>query len=350
MEATMKRKTMKAIVYDSSYDKSPVNLKTISVPEPGVGEVLVNLKAAAMNRRDFYILNRAPFTKNWAPFVPGSDGAGVVTKLGENVEGWDIGDQVIINPFLFCGQCEYCIEGKHALCVEDEDLGGPRNGTFAEYIAIPTKNLLKKPEHLTMLEAAALPLALGTAWRVLVSQGRLARSETLLIQGIGSGVATFMLQIAVAMGVKVLVTSGSDGKLKAAMKMGAAGGINYKEENVVERVLELTDRRGVDLVADSSGKASFKDSVASLRKGGRVVAFGTTTGLMEISFVDLVMKQASLITSNMLGKTELEDAVSFYSENRLMPVISEVLPLEDVQQAVEQMSVHSQFGKLLLIM
>ncbi|MFT4416940.1 alcohol dehydrogenase catalytic domain-containing protein [Fredinandcohnia humi] len=342
-----KNKSMLGIVYDYEKSNDTIKLQSLAIPTLSEGEVLVNLKAAALNRRDYYIINRAPFTKKWSPFVPGGDGAGIVIEISDGVQGLTVGDEVIINPFLFCGECHYCKEGKHALCFVDEDLGGPRNGTFAEYIAIPAKNLIKKPEHLTFEEAAALPLALGTAWRV-ISQAKLSKGETVLIQGIGSGVATFMLQIAVILGAKVIVTSSSNSKIMNALEVGAFAGINYNEENVFEKVMKLTHGIGVDLALDSSGKASFKQSVDSLKKGGRIVAFGTTTGLMEINFVDLIMKQASVITSNMFGKKELEDAINFYRTHQLRPVISEVYPIKNIHQAFEQMKTHSQFGKLVI--
>lgn len=348
MKIITNQKNMKALVYNYENEKEPISVKAFPKPIPKDDEVLVKLKAAAINRRDYYIMNRAPYTKEWGSFIPGSDGSGIVEQLGSKVVGWKEGDEVLINPFLSCGECFYCKAGDSALCLVDEDLGGPRNGTFAEYITIPARNLILKPNYLTFEESASLPLALGTAWRVLMSRAKLEEGETLLIQGIGSGVATMMLQLAVAKGSLAIVTSGSYTKIERALNMGAIGGVNYKLENVVNSIIELSNGQGVDVAVDSSGKDSFKNSVSSLRKGGRIISFGITTGVMDINFFDLISKQASVITSNMFGKEELEEAINFYTRHELRPIIQDVFALEDVLEALKQLQSHSQFGKLVI--
>lgn len=240
---------MKAVVFNEKAI-APTLVQDWKKPEANKGEVVVLLKAAALNHRDLNITN----PNNKSPVIFGSDGAGLVEQIGEGVNGFQIGDEVILNSMVTCMECPACRSGDHANCVDSRLISGPTwGGTLAEYIKVPARNVVKKPGHLTMEQAAALPMAMGTAWRALMTQGKLKPGNTVLIQGIGGGVALACLQIAVKMGARVIVTSGSMEKLTKALELGAAAGIHYKEENIVERVKQLTNGAGVDIAVASTG-------------------------------------------------------------------------------------------------
>lgn len=244
--------------------KGSLNIEEIPMPKLEVGEVLVKIKSAALNHRDIYVNNEWRALNDIKKrLVAGGDGAGVIVEVGEGVKGWAIGDEVMLNPYDM---------------VNDKFLGGPIDGTFAEYVRISGNAILKKPEYLSFEEAAAVPLALSTAWGTVVTQGKIEKGETVLIQGIGGGVALFILQLALEKGSKVIVTSGSDEKIKRAIEMGAIAGFNYKTEDITKKVFELTSGKGVDVVIDSSGKDSIESSIKSLAENGRLLVFGSTTG------------------------------------------------------------------------
>jgi zinc-binding alcohol dehydrogenase/oxidoreductase len=334
---------MKAIVFDPQ-TVSPV-LGEWQIEQPGPDEVVVRLKAAALNHRDIHITHPAGKT----PFVYGSDGAGVIEAVGEHVQEWHKDDEVIINAQISCGQCQYCLTGDHALCEKGQILGGKSlPGTLAEFVKVPARNLTRKPQHLTFHEAAALPLAGGTAWRSLITKAQLQSGETVLIQGIGGGVALHCLQIAVGIGARVIVTSGSNDKLRKAVDLGAVAGINYKEEDVIEAVKQFTGNKGADVVISSNG-TSLSLAIAAAAKGGRVIQFAYTGQSIPAFDVDMLMfKQLSLIGTGMNSDSEFVDAIRFFNEHKIVPIVSEIIPLEQVQQGFERMKNSSQFGKIVL--
>lgn len=335
---------MKAIIFNPEEVK-PEFVQNYEKPVAGHNEAVVRIQAAALNHRDLNITN--PINKQ--PFIYGSDGAGVIEEVGEGVTGWTTGQAVIINSQISCMQCKYCLMGEHSLCENGRVLGGLTwNGTFAEFVKVPVRNLVKKPEHLTFVEAAALPLALGTAWRALITQASLKPSDTVLIQGIGGGVALFCLQIASYLGAKVIVTSGSNEKLQKAAELGAYAGINYREENVVERVMELTNGEGANVVVASNGEAIQEGMMAASKKG-RIVQYAYIGKPVPSFNIDLLMgKQLALYGSAMHTYPEFEDAIHFFTSTKQKPIISEVLPLEEFQTAFTILKNSSQFGKVVL--
>ncbi len=339
---------MQALVLVNPGSPQPLALQTRPVPQPRAGEAVVRLHAAALNHRDLMLLQGVRSTE-WAPYTPGSDGAGVVVAVGEGVTDRRQGDAVVINPALYCGRCRYCLSGEHSLCDRFEILGGPADGTFAQYVRVPAGNLALKPEHLDFTQAAALPLALGTAWRALVSRAALRPGETVLIHGIGGGVALYCLQIAVALGARVLVTSGAAAKLQRAQALGAAAGIDYRQEDVARRVRELTGGAGVDLTVDSGGRQTLPVSLAATRKGGRIVHFGGTTGTeATLNFRTLFWNQISLLGTTMNTQAEFDAALRFVENTRLQPCISATFPLAEAAAAFAAMEQAAQFGKLVL--
>lgn len=318
-------------------------LKDMDQPQAGPGEVLVKMEAAALNFREigWTLPTQDPTAP---PFVMGGDGAGVVAAVGEGVTAWKEGDRVVINPGLYCGECKHCLAGDHYRCPHFIAPGYAVDGTFAEYYKVPARNLSPIPAHLTVEGAAALPIALGTAWNVMLTKGQVKPGDTVLIHGIGGGVALFCLQIGAAMGARVIVTSGSDEKLARARELGAAEGINYRTDDVEARVMALTGGEGVDLVVDGVGKATLITSLKVAKPAGRVVRFGAVTGGTEVPSRYLTR---ALLFGHMANQSEFDTALRFVANTRLEPVIHAVYPLDEFAAAYDEMANHRQFGKII---
>jgi len=320
---------------------SPDVLRLSDAPDPvaGPGEVVVELRAAALNRRDVYL--RKGVAPSPLPVIPGSDGAGVVRSLGSGVSGLAAGDEVVILPSLGWGG------GEDAPAPGFRILGGPDDGTYAELIRIPAENVFPKPSRLSFEEAAALPLAGLTAYRALVSRARIRSGETVLILGIGGGVATVALHIARAAGCRVIVTSSSGDKLARARDLGAAGGVDYTDGDWVAAVKEMAGG-GVDVVIDSVG-STWADSVNCVRPGGRVVAFGGTGGAkVEMSVRPMTMGQVSFLGTTMGSPRDFAGLLAAVAHQAWVPVIDSVRPLAEVADAHAREEAGQHFGKLVL--
>src|SRR5262249_37414894 len=245
-------------------------------PQPAAGEALVRLRAAALNRLDVWIRRGLPSVPK--PRTLGADGAGIVEALGAGADNVSPGDAVCINPGLFCGRCAACLAGQQSLCVEFRVLGEHLDGTHADYVVVPARNLHPMPPGLSFDEAAAFPLTFATAWRMLVTKARLRAGEWVLIWGSGSGVGSAALELARALGARPIVTAANDEKLARARARGAEGTINRTTQDVGEAVRELTGGAGVDVVVEHVGKETWATSLGALRRGGRLVLTGATTG------------------------------------------------------------------------
>lgn len=326
-------------------------LGLLDLPEPGCspGEVVVQVKAAALNHLDIWMRKGRAEVTLPLPHVLGSDAAGIVCGVGAGVDDWKPGDEVVINPGLDCGACEYCLRGEHSECRAFTIVGMGRHGTFAEQVVVPARNLQPRPLHLSWEEAAALPLAYLTAWRMLMAQGGLRAGETVLIHGIGGGVAVAALQLASLAGARAIVTSSSVEKLARASELGAAQGILYKGGKVVEAVLEFTGGRGVDLVVDTVGAATWNINMEVLRKGGRSVHCGVTTGPhVEANLSTVYWKQLSIIGSTMGSQEDFRELLAAVNATGLRPVVDCVFPLDEARAAQGRMEAGAQFGKIVL--
>lgn len=326
-------------------------VRIMEIPEPGAvpGEVVVNIKAAALNHLDIWMRKGRAGVSLPMPHVLGSDAAGVVHAVGEGVSDWKPGDDVVINPGLDCGACEFCLRGQHSECRAFTIVGMGRHGTFAEQVRVPARNLQTRPVHLSWDEAAALPLAYLTAWRMLMSQGGLRAGETVLIHGIGGGVAVAALQLASLAGARAIVTSSSVDKLTRASELGAAHGVLYRGGNVVESIMEYTDGRGVDLVIDTVGAATWNINVEVLRKGGRSVHCGVTSGPhVEVNFSTVYWKQLSIIGSTMGSHDDFRALLDAVNAAGLKPVVDSVMSLDEARAAQGRMESGAQFGKIVL--
>lgn len=318
----------------------PLRLKETEMPALGVGEAAVRLHAAALNHRDLWI-RKGQYAGLKFPLVPGSDGAGVVEKIGAGVDAAWLGKSVMINPSLDWG---------HSPDAQDKDfriLGLPDPGTFAEWVKVPAANLALMPSHFSFEEAAALPLAGLTAYRALFSRGRVAAGEKVLITGIGGGVALFLLRFAIAAKARVFVTSGSEAKLEKAMGMGAEGGADYKREDWAET---LQRKAGAfDCIIDSAGGPGFAKLCDLARPGGRLVFFGATAGNPpELPLRKVFWRQLSLLGSTMGSPGEFEAMARFTESEGIRPVIDGVYPFEQAEEALRRMDAGGQFGKLVL--
>ncbi|OLO36340.1 alcohol dehydrogenase [Alkalihalophilus pseudofirmus] len=335
---------MKAIVLKDKVNpgekKAELYLEEVPMPKPGPGEILVQLRTAALNRRDIFI-RYGMYPGIQVPSTPGADGAGTIAELGEGVQGFEVGNEVVINPAMGWGDNPDFPQPTFSV------LGVPIDGTYAQYIKIPAENVFKKPQYLSWEAAAALPLAGLTAYRSVVTKGQVKEGETVIIPGIGGGVATFALQIAVALGAKVYVTSSSDEKIEKAIKLGAAGGINYRNENWVKELKKLSG--GADLSIDSIGGDTFNDLINLAKPGGRIVSFGATLGAVNnVVMPRIFFKQLTIMGSTMGTPEEFADMLALYEKNEIEPVVDQVYPLEQVDEAHQQMEKGSQFGKIVL--
>ncbi|HMM49714.1 MAG TPA: zinc-binding dehydrogenase [Miltoncostaeaceae bacterium] len=332
---------MDAIILSGTGGPDVLRLGTAPDPTAGPGQVVVQIRAAAVNHRDVFL--RRGIAPSPLPVIIGSDGVGVVRELGAGVSGVAPGDEVVILPSLGWGIDQAAPAPTFRI------LGGPDDGTHAELIAVPGENVFPKPAGYSWEEAAALPLAGLTAWRALFSRARLLPGETVLVLGIGGGVATFALHLAHAAGARVIVTSSSDEKLARAARMGAQGGVNYRNEADWPRaVRELTGGRGVDVVVDSIG-STWAKRVASLAPGGRLVAFGGTGGAPDaLALRAVTFGQVSLLGTTMGSPADFAELLAAAAVHPWRPVIDSVRPLAETAAAHARIDAGENFGKLVL--
>ncbi|MCJ7543006.1 MAG: zinc-binding dehydrogenase, partial [Phycisphaerae bacterium] len=284
------------------------------------------------------------------PHVLGSDAAGVIAKVGPGVAGLTVGQEVVLSPGLSCGQCEFCQRGEQTLCEQFAIIGAGRPGTFAQFVAVPAANCLPKPAYLSFEQAGCLAVAYVTAWRMLMTKAGLKAGETVLIHGVGGGVALAGLQLAKLAGARVIVTSSSDDKLAKAAKLGADVGLNYRTTaDLPARIRDLTGARGVDVVLETVGAATWPVSLAVLRRGGRVVICGTTSGPeATMNLQQLYWNQYTLLGSTFGSRDDFRQLLAAMAKAKMQPVVDSVVPLDQARPATERMESGQQFGKIVL--
>ena len=332
---------MKAVILDQLGGPEQLHIGDVATPEPGPNQVRVRLQASALNRRDVWItLGQYPGIR--LPCTTGSDGAGVVDKLGPAAPADCLGREVVIYPAYDWG------EDPRFPGPTFRVLGMPDPGTFAEYICIPAGHAFPKPAFLSWEQAAAIPLAGLTAWRALMTQGAARAGETVLVTGIGGGVATFALKWAVALGARVFVTSGDEAKLEQARRMGAAGGVNYRAGDWDKQLAKMTG--GVDVVIDGTGGPAFKGCFSVLKPAGRLVIYGATAGNPPagLEMAKLFFRQARIIGSTMGSPAEFAAMLRFVAEHRIEPILDRVFPLDQAVAAHQRLLAAEQFGKIVL--
>jgi NADPH:quinone reductase-like Zn-dependent oxidoreductase len=312
-------------------------------------DVRVRIRAAALNHLDLFLLGGLPgvtITPNW---VLGADGMGVVESVGASVTAVKVGDTVVINPGISDRTCEYCLDGEQPLCPRFGILGEHHPGTMAELVVVPATNVLPIRAQSDEAEAAAFTLATLTAYRMMVTRAQVKAGERVLIWGIGGGVALACLQIAKLIGAHVTVTSSSDDKLECARKLGADDTINHRGMDVGREMRARTGKKGVDVVVDSVGEATWAQSLGALGRRGRIVTCGGTSGPMLTTDVRrLFWNQWSILGSTMGNDAEFAAIVGHFNAGRLRPPVDRVFPLVDGRAAFERLSHGEQFGKLVL--
>lgn len=342
---------MKAIIFHQH--GGPEVLTYQDVPDPSIGptDVLVAVKACALNHLDLWVRRGLPGRSIPLPHIPGSDISGVVAAVGAAVTRVKPGERVMISPGLSCGQCPACLRGDDNLCRQYEIIGGyRRDGGYAEYVAVPEVNVIALPDGISFVEAAAFPLVFLTAWHMLVTRARIKPGEDVLVMGAGSGVGMAAIQIAKLFNARVIATAGTDAKLEKARQLGADDVINHSASDILDEVKRLTDRRGVDIVIEHVGSAVFDKCVLSLAPGGRLVTCGATTGYeATVDIRYLFSRQLSLLGSFMGSKGELMEAFRFFVAGRLKPVVDRTFPLVEAAAAHRLMEERQHFGKIVLV-
>lgn len=343
--------TMQALAFRGHGGLDKLELTDVPKPEPGPGEARVRVKAAALNRLDIITLGGIPGLELNMPHVVCSDGAGVVDAVADDVKGFAEGDRVAWNPGLWCGTCRPCRQGQHSQCDSYRILGEHVPGTCAEYAVIPARNLIATPDDYPFEKAAAATLVFQTAWRMAITRGRVQPGETVLVLGAGSGLSTAVIQVAKLAGATVYATTSTPEKMEKARQIGADRVFNYREDNWSKEVYLATGKRGVDVVFDSVGKETLNDSIRGVRKGGRVVVPGGTTGQdVELNLRYVYWKQVDLLGSTMGTQDEFETAMNLVFDGKLDPVISHTFPLTDAKKAFETLAAQDQFGKVVVTM
>ncbi len=342
---------MKAVVFHQHGGTEVLTYQDVPDPSLAPTEVLVAVKACALNHLDLWMRRGLPGRTVVLPHISGSDIAGVVAAVGAAVKRVKPGQRVMISPGLSCGQCPACLRGEDNFCRDYEVIGGYRsNGGYAEYVAVPEANVIALPDEITFVDAAAFPLVFLTAWHMLVTRARVKPGEEVLVLGASSGVGMAAIQIAKLFGARVLATAGTDAKLEKARQLGADEVINHTTHDILDEVKRLTDRRGVDIVIEHVGTAVFDKCVFSLAPGGRLVTCGATTGYdAKCDIRYLFSRQLSLLGSYMGSKGELLEAFRFFVSGRLKPVVERTFPLADAAAAQKLMEERRHFGKIVLV-
>ncbi len=319
-------------------------------PVPGPGEVLVQVRACALNHVDLLLLDGRFPPPEGLPHVNGCEVTGTLVAVGPGVSGLMTGERVIIFPGFFCGRCEYCLRGAGTVCLRYGYLGAHKDGGYAELVKVPAQNIRPLPEAISFEAGAAVPLAMLTAWHALVAQADLRPGQTVLVQAAGSGVGSAAIQIAKLIGAQVITTVGADEKVEFAHALGADAVVNYRAQDFVQEVRGWTDRRGVDVVVEHIGGDTFERSVYCLTRLGTLVSIGSHAdhwGRLDLRHV--YSKNLRIIGTNLGSIRELQTVMEFMLAGRLRPVIDRTFLLSEAREAVQYLLERRNCGKILLI-
>ncbi len=340
---------MKSMVLAEHGGSDRLQLVDQPTPIPGPGEVVVRVRAASLNHLDIWIRMGA-FGNMKMPHIGGCDGAGEVDEIGAGVEGFAKGDRVVVAPGLGCGLCPDCQAGEDSLCAKFQVLGSSIAGTFSEYVLVNARRLVKVSDALTFEEWAALGVAYLTAWHMLFGRAKMQPGERVLVHAAGSGVGAAAIQLAKLAGGLIFTTSSKDDKLaRAKNELGADATANYATGDVAAAVMEWTKGRGVDVVIDHIGPDTWKTNIASLRKGGRLVNCGVTSGpKVEMEFRPIYARQISFLGAYLGNRHEFDALLKMADAGRIKPVLDRVFDLADLAAAQDYMDSRQQFGKIIL--
>jgi NADPH:quinone reductase-like Zn-dependent oxidoreductase len=339
---------MKAAIFHEFGGPEVIRIEDVPRPEPGAGEVLLRVRAAALNHLDLWVRRGLP-VETTMPHIGGSDVAGEVVEVGPGVVGVAPGARVVVDPSIGCGRCEACLRGETPLCAEYRILGEHTQGGFAEYVVVPASNLYPIPEGMPYEEAAAAPLVFLTAWRGLIGRGGLRAGEDVLVTGASGGVATAAIQIAKLAGARVFAVTTTE-NVERVRELGADVVYDRTAVDFSKEVWRDTGKRGVDLILDSVGAATWKQNLRALARGGRLVVYGATTGpIGETDLRVVFWKQAQIIGTTMASRREFEEAMKLVFRGELRPVVDVVWPLDRAREAHERLERGEQFGKIVLV-
>ena len=336
---------MKAAVFYECGGPDKIQIVDLPQPEIKPNEALIKIQAAALNHHDLWML-RGPADSSYKfPYCGGSDIAGTVTEVGEDVTQVTIGERVLVNPNISCGVCKQCLAGEQSLCPDYDILVGG----FAEFIAVPADKLMVFPDDLSYIEAAAVPLVFQTTWRTLVTQAQVRPGDDVLILGASGGVASAAIQIAKFAGARVMAVTSSPEKMEKARLLGADYAVNRNEGDYWSEISKWTNHRGVDLVVENVGATTWAKSMQSLVKGGRLVTYGRTTGKIGETDISLLFwNQLRIIGSTMSSNSEFSDVMKLVFQGELHPVIDSVYPLAEASSAYAYLRSGGQFGKVVI--
>ncbi len=346
-----KKKLMRAIRIHQHGGPEVLKIDSdLPIPKPGPGEVLLQIKATAMNHMDIWVRQGMPGVKIPLPIILGCEGSGIIKECGAEIKNYSVGDEVILSPGTSCGRCEMCLSDQDNFCRSYGIYGETEDGTQVEYKVVSESQLIKKPKNLSFEEAAAMPLTFMTAWQMLVDRGGVKPGQDVLILAAASGVGSAGVQIAKLFGARVIATVGSDEKMERVKELGADDVINHSKQDFSQEVKKLTNKRGVDIVFEHVGQATWEKSLRALAFAGKLVTCGATTGHeVKIDLRHLFMKQQQIIGSTMGSKSTLFKIMKLASEKRLKPVIDRTFPFSEVMQAHQRLSLRSTFGKVVLL-
>ena len=341
---------MKATIFRAHGGADVLEYTDVEAPSFKSNEVLIEVKACALNHLDIFVRNGLPGIEIPLPHILGCDVAGVVREVGELVTWVKPGAEVMVHPGVSCGHCEACLSGMDNLCREYDMIGYRRNGGYAELVAVPGVNVFQKPPNLKWEEAAALPLVTVTVWHMLVTRANIRPGEDVLVHAAGSGVGSIAIQVAKLLGARVITTASTDTKLARARELGADETINYTNADWPKEVRRLTERRGVDVVVEHTGSLTWPGSISSLKNNGRLVTCGATSGYdARTDLRQVFYRHLTILGSFMGSKAELLAAMKFVEKGKVRAVVDRTFPLSDAREAHIHLENREQFGKILLV-
>ncbi len=329
----------------------PEKLRYEETPDPKIGpaEVLVKIRACALNHLDIWARGGTRSERIPLPHISGSDISGEITEVGDLVSGRSKGEKVLVAPGISCGVCDYCSNGWDSLCEFYKIIGYETQGGYAEYVAVPARNILPIPDKLSFDQASSVPLVFLTAWHMLVTRAHLVPGETVLVWAAGSGVGSAAVQVAKLLGAKVIATVGNDTKREKAQRLGADFVLNHQTQDIPSEIKRITNGRKANVVFDHIGEATWERSMKSMAPAGRLVNCGVTSGgKAEIDIRYVFVKQFSLMGSFMGGRGELLKVLGFFEDGKLKPVVDSIFPLAEAAKAQVKMEKSEHFGKIVL--
>jgi NADPH:quinone reductase-like Zn-dependent oxidoreductase len=340
---------MKAAVFYQCGDASQIQVADVPMPQVGPGQVLLRVYASAFNHLELWSLHGPADESYHFPMWTGSDISGVIEQLSPDVSGWTVGEAVVVNPSLSCGKCPHCLEGEVSQCDDYDILGSAGNGGNAEYVAANADKLMRMPPGFDFVQAAAAPLAYQTAWRALVKRANVQPGEDVLVLGASGGVAVAAIQICKLIGARIFAVTSSPEKMERCLAWGADFALDRKTSDPFEEMRRLTNGRGVDLVVENVGASTWGESQRILRKGGRIVTYGRTTGREAITNLSLLFwNEQTHIGSTMGSLSDFQEVMAQVFSGKIIPVVDSVYPLEQAREAYARYERGEQFGKIVL--